>query len=147
MPNHERIGWVAITLAMYGDAPPEDVMKICHHRNLMIAQGKVGTMDMTKAISSIMLAAKREGVVSAGYREDHALYHAVLEAISGITRGDLALGDIFRTAGLRFSIVRGHRSPDAEEDGEWIAVAIYGTMGAPIKGYEHEVVGLGMNHI
>ena len=28
--------------------------------------------------------------------------------------------------------------------GEWISVGIYGTIGAPIKGFEHEAIGLGI---
>ena len=52
-----------------------------------------------------------------------------------------------RTAGLTFSIVRGPRILGDDSDGEWIAVALYGNMGAPIKGFEHEVMGLGINPI
>ncbi|MCJ7806800.1 MAG: transcriptional regulator, partial [Clostridia bacterium] len=29
----------------------------------------------------------------------------------------------------------------------WLAVVLYGTIGAPIKGYEHETIGLGLNHL
>jgi len=31
--------------------------------------------------------------------------------------------------------------------GEWISVGIYGMVGAPIKGFEHEVIGLDINNI
>jgi hut operon positive regulator len=48
--------------------------------------------------------------------------------------------------GLRFSIIRGNPY-DSPEEGDWIAVALYGTIGAPVKGLEHEVVGLGINHL
>jgi hut operon positive regulator len=53
---------------------------------------------------------------------------------------------MLRTAGLRFTILRG--SPfENKAEGEWIAVAVYGTIGAPVRGYEHEAIGLGINHI
>lgn len=51
-----------------------------------------------------------------------------------------------RTVGLRFAVVRG-KPYSNQAEGEWIAVALYGTIGAPIKGLEHEAVGLGINHI
>ena len=34
-----------------------------------------------------------------------------------------------------------------KKEGEWVAVALYGTIGAPVKGSEHEAIGLGINHI
>ncbi|OON42936.1 anti-terminator HutP, partial [Bacillus anthracis] len=36
---------------------------------------------------------------------------------------------------------------DGKKEGEWVAVALYGTIGAPVKGSEHEAIGLGINHI
>jgi hypothetical protein len=30
---------------------------------------------------------------------------------------------------------------------EWLSVCIYGTIGAPQKGFEHDVLGFGYNHI
>ena len=39
-------------------------------------------------------------------------------------------------------------SDNAEKDsGEWISVGIYGMIGAPIKGFEHEAIGLEINDI
>jgi hut operon positive regulator len=69
-----------------------------------------------------------------------------MEALYGITRGQMQLGSVMRTVGLRFAVVRGNPYED-ETEGEWLAVAIYGTIGAPIKGLEHETLGLGINHI
>ncbi|WP_077618043.1 hut operon transcriptional regulator HutP [Bacillus sinesaloumensis] len=110
-------------------------------------QGKVGSMNMQKVIAAVETAAKRHGLVhESQYRETHALYHAIIEGIEGVTRGQTAIGEISRTVGLRFAIVRG-RPYLNEEEGEWIAVAFYGTIGAPIKGLEHETIGLGINHI
>jgi hut operon positive regulator len=109
--------------------------------------GKVGSMESNKVVAAIETAAKKNGLVKQDvYRETHALYHAIIEAVEGVTRGQIQLGSVLRTVGLRFAIIRGNPYESAEE-GEWIAVALYGTIGAPIKGLEHEVVGLGINHV
>lgn len=43
--------------------------------------------------------------------------------------------------------VRGKMTGSVEHEGEWIAVCAYGTIGAPKKGFEHEAIGFGFNHI
>lgn len=111
------------------------------------AVGKVGSMDSQKVVAAVETAAKKNNIITAEiYREYHALYHAIIEALEGITRGQMQIGSVLRTVGLRFSIVRGNPYNSADE-GEWIAVALYGTIGAPVRGQEHEAVGLGINHI
>ena len=115
--------------------------------NLQYCKGKVGAMNMEKVIAAVETAAKRQNIIVENlYRENHALYHAILEALEGVTRGQFAIGDMKRTVGLRFAVVRSKPYTNVNE-GEWLAVAFYGTIGAPIKGLEHEVVGLGINHI
>lgn len=112
-----------------------------------VVTGKVGSMELKKVISSVETAAKRGGLIHSDiYRETHALYHAIIEAAEGVTRGKLSVGDIMRTVGLSFSVVRGRPYTETRE-GEWLAVCFYGTIGAPIKGKEHETLGLGINHI
>jgi hut operon positive regulatory protein len=109
--------------------------------------GKAGSMDSQKVVAAIETAAKNEDVIRSGiYRETHALYHAIMEAFHGVTRGQVQLGTVLRTVGLRFIVVRGNPY-EKKEEGDWIAVALYGTIGAPVKGLEHEAVGLGINHI
>ncbi|WP_153730827.1 hut operon transcriptional regulator HutP [Sporosarcina obsidiansis] len=110
-------------------------------------KGKVGSMEFQKIVAAIETLAKRQGIVDQDvYREMHALYHAIIEAMHGVTRGQVELGGMLRTAGLRFAIVRG--TPfEKDAEGEWIAVAVYGTIGAPVRGFEHEAIGLGINHI
>jgi len=114
---------------------------------IRFCKGRVGSMNLQKVIAAVETAAKREQLIEdQHYRETHALYHAILEAIEGVTRGQSAIGEMKRTVGLSFAVVRG--KPYVEEaEGEWIAVAFYGTIGAPVKGREHEAVGLGINHI
>ena len=47
---------------------------------------------------------------------------------------------------MKFVVLRG--PIDTLSDlGEWISVGIYGTIGAPIKGFEHEAIGLEINNI
>ncbi|TYS70922.1 hut operon transcriptional regulator HutP [Sutcliffiella horikoshii] len=139
-----RIGKYAILLAMNGDQEELPVATPQHWKRCM---GKVGSMDSQKVVAAIETAAKREGIIkSDGYRETHALYHAIMDALSGVTRGQVQLGSVMRTVGLRFAVVRGNPYEDLEE-GDWIAVALYGTIGAPVRGSEHETIGLGINHI
>lgn len=140
----QRIGKYAILLAMNGDQEDFMVATPSHWKSCM---GKVGSMDSQKVVAAIETAAKREGIIKAdGYRETHALYHAIMDALSGVTRGQVQLGSVMRTVGLRFAVVRGNPYENVEE-GDWIAVALYGTIGAPVRGSEHETIGLGINHI
>ncbi|MGG3326641.1 hut operon transcriptional regulator HutP, partial [Bacillus velezensis] len=111
-----------------------------------VCLGRVGSMDAHKVVAAIETASKKSGVIqSEGYRESHALYHATMEALHGVTRGEMLLGSLLRTVGLKFAVLRGN--PYESEAGDWIAVSLYGTIGAPIKGLEHETFGVGINHI
>lgn len=141
--NH-LIGKEALLLLLLEkDTLPEELVRI----GWTFCKGKVGSMDGQKIVAAVETAAKNNGIVKSDiYREYHALYHAIIEAISGVTRGNNQFGTLLRTVGLSFSIVRGNPY-QAQEEGEWIAVALYGTIGAPIKGLEHEAIGLGINHI
>ncbi len=137
----DRIGLVAL-LAVMADDPGSIVTKA---QTFRIVTGRVGTMEVHKVIAAIETAASREGLIGSEYAEEHALYHAIIEALHGVGRGQIALGTILRSVGLRFALVRGPRLP--EDTTSWIAVALYGTIGQPIKGNEHEIVGLGINHL
>ncbi|KAI7256820.1 hypothetical protein KC345_g10921, partial [Hortaea werneckii] len=88
-----------------------------------------GAMDMIKVIAAIETAAKNNNIIdSNSYREVHSLYHAIIETIQSIGRGIVQFGDILRTVGLTFAIVRGKMSGSVEHEGEWIAVCAYGTI-------------------
>ncbi|MTT31158.1 hut operon transcriptional regulator HutP [Terrilactibacillus sp. BCM23-1] len=109
--------------------------------------GKVGAMDLSKIVAAVETSAKAKHVIDANsYREIHALYHAIIEAIQGVGRGTVQFGEILRTVGLTFCIVRGEVEYAHNKD-EWICVCLSGTIGAPRKGYEHDVLGFGFNHI
>jgi hut operon positive regulatory protein len=137
----DTLGRVAL-LAVLAD-PPDNVIRSASGYRVVL--GQVGTMDVQKIIAAIETAARREQLIGSEYAEEHALYHAAVEALYGITRGQIALGTLLRTVGLRFSLVRGPRLTGDQTS--WIAVALYGTIGQPVKGMEHEVVGLGIFHI
>ncbi|MCM3584330.1 hut operon transcriptional regulator HutP [Mesobacillus maritimus] len=145
MNQKPEIGKIAILLASLSQEELNLLSPSFEH--VRYCQGKVGSMNMQKVIAAVETAAKRNELIEDQvYRETHALYHAILEGIDGVTRGKPAIGEMSRTVGLRFSIVRGKPYQD-EREGEWIAVAFYGTIGAPVKGAEHEAIGLGINHI
>ncbi|WP_204190632.1 hut operon transcriptional regulator HutP [Mammaliicoccus sciuri] len=145
MAEQISIGKYATLLTITDEQTAKQLMPQCHDMQFIV--GKIGTMSLNKIIASVETAARRQGIISESqYRETHALYHAILEAVNGITRGELSIGEIMRTVGLKFSIVRGYPYQDKAE-GEWIAVSLFGTIGAPIKGKEHETIGLGINHI
>lgn len=140
-----RIGRHAVLLLL-SDHPAEQLKKL-EQSKWKGCIGKVGSMDAHKVVAAIETAAKKNGIVRSDvYREMHALYHAIIEALHGITRGQVQIGSILRTVGLSFAVLRGNPY-DNELEGDWIAVALYGTIGAPVKGSEHETIGLGINHI
>ncbi|WP_328585904.1 hut operon transcriptional regulator HutP [Rossellomorea aquimaris] len=144
--DHTKIGKNAMLLLLL-DKKEDEWNRHFNELDWSYCTGRIGSMDSQKIVAAIETAAKRSDLVREDlYREMHALYHATMEALTGVTRGHTQIGEVLRTVGLRFSIVRG--TPyESEEEGEWIAVALYGTIGAPIKGLEHETIGLGINHI
>jgi len=147
--NKKEIGKSAVLLALFGNEQQhvQRMNEQLKHFSYQAVTGKVGSMDVQKVVAAIETTSKRSGIISELiYREEHALYHAIIEALHGITRGQLDLGDVLRTVGLRFAVVRGNPYENSEE-GEWLAVALYGTIGAPVKGLEHEAIGLGINHL
>ncbi|SDD86914.1 HutP family protein [Sporomusa acidovorans] len=141
------LGKVAVLSVLQTEAEEISLLEQSLALGYKVYKGKVGSMDSAKIFAAVETAAKREGFIGSHYREEHALYHSILEAYQGICRGNAGLGNVLRSAGLLYSIVRGTRAAGCADDGEWIAVALYGYMGAPMKGFEHEVLGLGMNPI
>ena len=145
MDSH-KIGKTSMLIAMAGDSEMDACIKKAEANQFRVCVGQAGSMDFKKIVAAVETTAIKQRLITAKYWEKHSLYHATLEAFHGISRGQMELGEIMRTLGVRFAVVRGKRNSD-RDDGDWIAVAMYGTIGAPIKGSEHEVVGLGINHI
>ena len=146
MEHCSSLGKTALLIAMAEGNRTEEYVSNAREKGFQVSVGKVGSMDVQKVIAAVETAAKRENLIDDRYRSQHALYHAILDALQGLGRGPLQLGNVLRTVGLRFAIVRGPRIVEDTDD-LWIAVGMYGMIGAPIKGHEHEVCGLGINHL
>jgi len=143
-----KIGYLTISLLISEEEEEKNILKKIKSLGYKICQGKIGTMESKAIIASIETAAKREGIFSAGcYREEHALYHTILNALRGLCRGEIGIGNFLRTIGIKFVVLRGPLGGTSTDSGEWISVGIYGTIGAPIKGFEHEAIGLEINNI
>ncbi len=140
------IGKIALLLAL-GDGDTENLQKYYESKNYIIYRGQAGSMDAKKIIASIETAASREDIIRENYHEEHALYHAIIEALSGYCRGQVMLGEVLRSAGLTFTIVRGLLIEDEPASGNWIAIVLYGQIGSPRRGFEHEAIGMGIQPI
>lgn len=145
--KHLSIGRIAVLLAMAEtDRQADELAARLREMGHPCLIGKVGSMDVEKIVAAIVTAVKRERLTDDTYRSEHGVYHACVEALHGICRGSLTIGGILRTVGLRFAVVAGpHLECSKADRDQWVAVALYGMIGAPIKGREHEVIGLGIN--
>ncbi len=142
------IGKTAIIYALADPSMEEQIKADAEKNGYQLIKGKVGSMSTEKIFAAVETASQREGLIRKDYyRDTHSLYHATLDAYVSICRGQLGLGNMLRTVGLIFTVVRGPRTTEQLEDGEWLAVVLYGMIGAPVKGYEHETIGLGLNHL
>ena len=140
MPDSSQsfpIGKLAILLTLLQNHDwRTEVEKQLTEQGYVYTVGRVGAMDLSKVIVAIETAAKNNRIIdSTSYREVHAIYHAIIEAIQSLGRGVTQFGDIVRTVGLTFTIVRGKLEGTVVHEGEWIAVCVYGTVGAPKKGF------------
>lgn len=140
------IGKIALLLAL-SEGDMEDLKKYYENKNYLIYKGQAGSMDAKKIVAAIETAASREDMIRENYHEEHALYHAIIEALSGYCRGQVMLGEVLRSAGLTFTIVRGTLVEDDPSSGNWIAVVLYGQIGSPRRGFEHEAIGMGIQPI
>lgn len=140
------IGKIALLLALSEDSP-DKLQKYYEKKDYVIYKGQAGSMDAKKIVAAIETAASRENLIGENYHEEHALYHAIIEALSGYCRGQVMLGEVLRTAGLTFTIVRGTLIEDDPSSGNWIAVVLYGQIGSPRRGFEHEAIGMGIQPI
>lgn len=149
--DKDGLGKIAVLLALAEGDEEQCVMELIKKRGYSFLKGHVGTMDPKKIFSSIEIGAIKEGIIQNYYHEEHALYHAILEALNGYCRGQIGLESILRSTGLTYSIVRGKLQYDESKmksDAKpWIAICLYGKIGSPRKGFEHDAIGLGVNSI
>lgn len=139
------IGKIALLMAINDDV--DELKASYENKDYLIYKGQAGSMDAKKIVAAIETAASRENFIRENYHEEHALYHAIIEALSGYCRGQVVLGEVLRSAGLTFTIVRGTLIEDEQSSGNWIAVVLYGHIGSPRKGFEHEAIGMGIQPI
>ncbi len=143
--DKKGIGKIALLTALSEET--ENLKSYYEKKNYVIYQGQAGSMDAKKIVAAIETAASREDLIRENYHEEHALYHAIIEALSGYCRGQVMLGEVLRSAGLTFTIVRGTLIEDDPSSGNWIAVVLYGQIGSPRRGFEHEAIGMGIQPI
>jgi len=112
-----------------------------------VGLGRVGTMETQSIYAAVLACAERATVLDAGLNDVHALYHATRDALDGVLHDAGGLGPTLRTAALLFTIVRGPRIPGLVGERDWLAVAMFGSIGAPRSGWEHDAVGLGIANL
>ena len=140
------IGKIALNLALLDEDATEYIKKY-DAMDYHLIKGRVGTMDVRKIFAAVETAVFREDMIRENYHEEHALYHAISEALAGYCRGSVALDSVLRTTGLEFAVARGELVVDHSSGGDWIAVVLYGHIGSPRRGFEHEAIGLGIQSI
>lgn len=140
------IGKIAISLAI-SDSNDDKIIEFYKKKDFVLLKGRVGAMDASKIFAAVETAVIRNNIIKENYHEEHALYHAISEAFNGYCRGPVALDSVLRTTGLVFTVVRGNLSVGDEKNGEWITVVLYGHIGSPRRGFEHEAIGMGVQSI
>ncbi len=110
--------------------------------NTQICFGRVGTMKTSDIIGAIQTSAKRHGILGDSYKEEHTIYSAIIDALYGIFRGNMMLQESVRSTYLNYAIARGLYYDT--EPGDWLIVALYGSIGSTTKGHEHEAIGVGI---
>ena len=111
------------------------------------AIGRVGTMDGQDVYASVLTVAERAKLLDPGLNDAHALYHATHDALQGIVRDPAGLGPTFRTVSLVYAILRGPRKLELRGERDWIAVAMFGSIGVPRPAWEHDAAGLGIYNL
>ena len=92
------IGKTALLICISSESEEEMLRKTSSLNGYKVLKGRVGSMDSAKIFAAIETAAKKECLINASYREEHSLYHTVLEAYSSTCRGQVGLGNVLRTA-------------------------------------------------
>ncbi|SHI78410.1 HutP family protein [Desulfofundulus thermosubterraneus] len=117
----QTIGRVAIKLAVAEREELPALLAEVERLGYRAVVGKVGSMTAEKVVAAVETAVQREQFLESGYRHVHSLYHAIIEVFYGVCRGQLELGQILRTVGLNFAVVRGPRMIPAEgNNDEWL---------------------------
>ena len=143
--EYNGIGKISLLLTLTENF--DELKKVYEDKGYIVYKGNAGSMDSKKIFAAIETAAFRENIIRENYHEEHALYHAIAEALSGYCRGQVVLGDVLRTAGLIYVLVRGNLIEGDRSSGDWISLVLFGQIGAPRKGFEHEAIGMGIQPV
>lgn len=146
MNTKSGIGKIALSLAI-SEKSDDKIIENYRAIGYQLLKGHAGSMEAGKIYAAVETAVTREKMIGDAYREEHALYHAISEAFYGYCRGPVALDDVLRTTGLVFAVVKGPLAVGDKKNGQWIAVVLYGLIGSPHKGFEHEAIGMGVQPI
>lgn len=75
-------------------------------------------MNSQKVVAAMETAAKSNQVIETDvYRETHALYHAIMEALYGVTRGQIQLADVLRTEDFALRLCAVHHTTEKKANG------------------------------
>ncbi|MDD4895850.1 MAG: HutP family protein, partial [Atribacterota bacterium] len=103
-----KIGKLTILLLVSSEEEEKELLKKITQVGYNYCLGKAGTMDSNAVIGAIETAAKRAKIIlKNSYREEHALYHTALNALRGFCRGEIGIGNLLRTVGVKFVVLRG----------------------------------------
>src|SRR6056297_2076973 len=141
------IGKIALSIAIADKEEKNSLIEEYSKQNYHILTGQAGSMDSKNIIAAIETTAMRKDFIRENYREEHALYHATMEAFTGYCRGQVELGEVLRSTGLVFTLVRGNLIAGDKSSGDRIAVVLFGQIGSPRHGFEHEAIGMGIQPI
>jgi len=144
--NKMGIGKLALTLAIT-DGNEEKLRERYEKLGYRLLKGQIGTMEAGRIFAAVETAVTRQKLIGENYHEEHALYHAITEAFNGYCRGPVALDNVLRTTGMVFMVIFANQVSGDSDNGEWIAVVLYGHIGSPRRGFEHEAIGLGIQSI
>lgn len=147
MLKKNGIGKIGISISIAENKEKEELIKKYKDVGFEIITGSAGSMDSKNIFAAIETAAMRKDLIRENYREEHALYHATMEAFTGYCRGQVELGEVLRSTGLVYTIVRGNLLQEDKSSGDWLVVVLYGQIGSPRRGFEHEAIGMGIQPI
>lgn len=135
--SKKTVGRSALLLAMTEERSGEERVKewLCACGYNAVATEVSGPLDefKQKLIKNALTAAIQKKVIKEDPKHQHALVHAVMEAVNGVLISHLANPSLKMKVGI-------------VSDGEWLAVALFGYAALSVP-TNHERVGLGYMHL
>jgi hut operon positive regulatory protein len=121
----DKIGKLTISLLISSGLEEEKNLKKIKDLGYKVMCRQSWCHENDIIIAAIETAARRELIYrkEISYREEHALYHAIIEALKGLCRGEIG-GDLLKSIGIKFVILRGPLEINRNNLGEWMSVGI-----------------------